>query len=138
MPRRGAGRTYGAYIVAMLFLTHVLSHVDRMALAGLLPAIKVDFTLSDVELGLLTGIAFSLSYALVGIPIARIADRANRRNIVGAAVIIWSVMTAASGAAGQFGSLMLARIGVGAGEAGCIPPAHSMIDRKSTRLNSSH
>src|SRR3546814_15135434 len=119
MPRRGAGRTYGAYIVAMLFLTHVLSHVDRMALAGLLPAIKVDFTLSDVELGLLTGIAFSLSYALVGIPIARIADRANRRNIVGAAVIIWSVMTAASGAAGQFGSLMLARIGVGAGEAGC-------------------
>lgn len=124
---RTIGRTYGTYIVVVLFLTHVLSYMDRMALAVLLPAIKIDFALTDLQLGLLTGIAFSVSYALAGIPIARVADRSNRRNIIGVAVIVWSGMTAASGAAAQFWSLMLARIGVGAGEAGCIPPAHSMI-----------
>lgn len=116
-----------AWIVLILFLSHVLSYMDRMALAVLLPAIKLDFHLSDAQLGLLTGIAFTASYALAGIPIARVADRANRRNVIGIAVIVWSVMTAASGAAANFWSLMLARVGVGAGEAGCIPPAHSMI-----------
>lgn len=126
-PAPATSRVYGGYIVAILFLTHVLSYMDRMALAVLLPAIKVDFSLSDVQLGLLTGIAFSASYALAGLPIARFADRANRRNVIGVAVLVWSGMTAASGAAAQFWSLMLARIGVGAGEAGCIPPAHSMI-----------
>src|SRR3546814_11206229 len=118
MPRRAAGRTYGAYIVAMLFLTHVLSHVDRMALAVLLPAIKVDFTLSDVELGLITGIAFSLSYALVGLPIARIAALANRPNIVGAAVITRCFMTASSARSGTFGSVMPTSNGRGAGTGG--------------------
>lgn len=124
---QGLSRTYMAWIVLVLFLTHVLSYVDRLALAVLLPAIKLDLHFSDTQLGLLTGIAFAASYALAGLPIARIADRSNRRNVIGFAVIVWSAMTAASGMAAQFWSLMLARIGVGVGEAGCIPPAHSMI-----------
>ncbi len=123
----GLSRPALAYIVGLLFLSHVLSYIDRMALAVLLPSIKQDFDLSDLQLGLLTGIAFTASYAIVGIPIARLADRSNRRNVIGIAVVIWSGMTALTGAALQFWQLMLARIGVGAGEAGCIPPAHSMM-----------
>lgn len=118
---------YIAFVVVMLFLTHVLGYVDRMAMAVLLPAIKRDLSFTDAELGLLTGIAFTFSYALLGVPVARIADRGNRRNVIGVAIIIWSAATAASGAVHNFIQMFLARVGVGAGEAGCIPPAHSMI-----------
>jgi predicted MFS family arabinose efflux permease len=76
---------------------------------------------------MLTGFAFALFYATLGIPIARFADRSNRRNLIAVALAIWSAMTAFSGLAQNFWQLLLARIGVGVGEAGCSPPAHSMI-----------
>ena len=94
--------SYGYYAVTILFLVHVLGYLDRMAIAVLLPAIKRDLTFSDAELGLLTGIAFTASYALLGIPVARRADRGNRRNVIGIAVIVWSAMTAVCGLAGNF------------------------------------
>lgn len=126
-PATTSANAYAAYVVVMLFLTHVLGYVDRMAMAVLLPSIKRDLAFSDAELGLLTGIAFTFSYALLGVPVARIADRGNRRNVIGIAIVIWSAATAASGMVHNFVQMFLARVGVGAGEAGCIPPAHSMI-----------
>jgi predicted MFS family arabinose efflux permease len=98
-----------------------------MALAALAPLIQRDLHLSDTQLGLLTGFAFSLFYAVCGIPIARWADRGIRRNIIGLALMTWSVMTALSGAAQNFWHLFVARVGIGAGEAGCLPPAQSII-----------
>lgn len=115
------------YIVGLLFLTNVMGYIDRLALAILLPSIKGEFALTDLQLGILTGIAFTLSYAVFGIPIARLADRGNRRTVLSISVAVWSVMTALTGAANGFVHLLLARIGVGIGEAGCVPPAHSMI-----------
>jgi predicted MFS family arabinose efflux permease len=89
--------------------------------------IKADLGLSDTQLGLLTGFAFALFYATLGIPIARLADKGNRRNLIAGALTIWSAMTAMSGLAQNFWHLLIARIGVGIGEAGCSPPAHSII-----------
>ena len=93
----------------------------------LLPAIRAEFQVSDSMLGLLAGTAFALFYVTLGIPVALIADRWNRRNLIAWAVAIWSGMTALSGFAANFAQLALARVGVGIGEAGCSPPAHSMI-----------
>ncbi len=115
------------YVVSLLTLVNVFNYTDRMALAVLAPAIKKDLELSDAQLGLLVGLAFSLFYAVCGIPIARWADRGIRRNIIALALATWSLMTAASGAAQNFWQLFLARLGVGAGEAGCLPPAWSIL-----------
>ena len=98
-----------------------------MLLSVLLPLIKEDLQLSDTQLGLVTGFAFALFYATFGIPIARLADLWVRKRIISIALVFWSIMTALCGAAQNFAHLMLARIGVGAGEAGCIPPSHSLI-----------
>ena len=111
----------------MLAIVYMFNFVDRQILAILLPAIQAEFQVGDTVLGLLAGTAFALFYVTLGIPIARIADRFNRRNLIAAAVAIWSGMTALSGLAGNIWHLTLARIGVGIGEAGCTPPAHSMI-----------
>jgi predicted MFS family arabinose efflux permease len=116
-----------AYIVALLFITYVLSYMDRLALAVLLPAIKTEFRLTDLQLGLLSGLAFTLSYALFGIPLARMADNGSRRWVLSVSVLLWSAMTAFTGEALGFTQLVIARIGVGVGEAGCVPPAHSII-----------
>ena len=89
--------------------------------------IKKDLQLSDTELGLLTGFAFAVFYATLGVPLAVLSDRMNRRNIVAAAVTVWSVMTAACGIAQNYAQLLIARIGVGIGEAGSSPQSHSMI-----------
>jgi predicted MFS family arabinose efflux permease len=118
---------YAWYVVGLLSIVSTFSYMDRMALAALAPMIKQDLQLSDSQLGLLTGFAFSLFYAVCGIPIARWADRGVRRNIIGLALAAWSVMTALSGAAQSFTHLFLARVGIGAGEAGCLPPAQSII-----------
>ncbi len=115
------------YVISLLAVVNAINYMDRMALSVLLPAIKADLELSDGQLGLLVGLAFSVFYAVCGIPIARWADRGNRRNIITLALVVWSAMTALSGAAQNFIHLFLARIGVGAGEAGCIPPSQSMI-----------
>lgn len=113
--------------LGLLTLTYFFSYMDRQILAILLEDIKADLLLSDTQLGLLTGFAFALFYATLGIPVARLADRMNRRNIITAALTIWSAMTALCGLAQNFTHLLLARIGVGIGEAGSSPPSHSII-----------
>jgi len=90
-------------------------------------AIKLDLSLSDAQLGLLTGFAFAMFYVTAGIPIARLADRSNRRNIVAVSVGLWSFMTAISGFVQNYLQLLLARVGVGVGEAGGSPPSHSIV-----------
>lgn len=115
------------YAMLILTVVNIFNYMDRMAMAIMLPAIKADLSLSDGQLGLLVGIAFSLFYAICGIPIARWADRGVRRNIVALSLSVWSLMTALSGAAQNYWQLFAARMGVGAGEAGGLTPAQSMI-----------
>jgi MFS family permease len=118
---------YRNYALALLLLVYVVNFVDRQILTILLEAIKHDLGLSDTQLGFLTGIAFALFYAIAGIPIARWADRGTRRSIVALGLALWSGMTALCGLAQNFTHLMLARIGVGLGEAACQPSSHSLI-----------
>lgn len=118
---------YVWYVVALLTLVNVVNYMDRTALAVLAPLIKVDLSLSDTDLGLLVGVAFALFYAICSLPIARWADRGNRRNIIALAMAAWSVMTAVSGTAQHFWHLFIARMGVGVGEAGGLPPAQSLL-----------
>lgn len=113
--------------MVILAIVYMFNFVDRQILAILLPAIKAEFGASDAVLGMLAGTAFALFYVTLGVPIAQYADRANRRNLLAACVAIWSAMTAVSGFAQNIWHLALARIGVGVGEAGCSPAAHSMI-----------
>jgi predicted MFS family arabinose efflux permease len=115
------------YSLAILTVVYTFNFIDRQILAILLPAIKAEFQVADWVLGFLVGTSFAVFYALLGMPIALLADRWNRRNLVAASLAIWSVMTALSGLAANFVQLAVARIGVGVGEAGCSPPAHSMI-----------
>ena len=115
------------YALVMLAIVYRFNFVDRQILAILLPALRDEFQVSDAWLGFLTGPAFAMFYIVLGIPIARYADRHNRRNLIALAVAVWSGMTALSGLAVNFVQLALARVGVGVGEAGCSPPAHSMI-----------
>jgi predicted MFS family arabinose efflux permease len=116
-----------SYVLGVLVVVYTFNFIDRQILSILLEPIKLDLGLSDTQLGLLTGFAFALFYATLGIPIARFADRSNRRNLIAAALVVWSGMTALSGTATNFWYLLLARIGVGVGEAGCSPSAHAII-----------
>ncbi|MBV7255669.1 MFS transporter [Pacificimonas sp. WHA3] len=113
--------------LTLLTITYFFSYMDRQILSILLEDIKADLLLNDAQLGYLSGIAFALFYATLGIPIAALADRKNRRNIIAIALTAWSAMTALCGLAQNFTQLLLARIGVGVGEAGSSPPSHSMI-----------
>nr|WP_223176619.1 MFS transporter [Sphingomonas hominis] len=115
------------WTLALLTLTYFFSFMDRQILAILLEAIKADLKLSDTQLGLLSGLVFAIFYATLGIPIARLADRTSRKRIIAISLAVWSAMTALSGFAQNFTQLMLARIGVGVGEAGAGPPSHSII-----------
>ncbi|MDH4124950.1 MAG: MFS transporter [Gammaproteobacteria bacterium] len=115
------------YALAMLAVVYMFNFIDRQILAILLPSIRAEFQVGDFVLGLLAGTAFALFYVILGVPVARLADRVNRRNLIALAVAIWSGMTALSGLAANIWQLALARIGVGIGEAGCSPPAHAMI-----------
>jgi predicted MFS family arabinose efflux permease len=115
------------YVLGTLVVIYTFNFIDRQILSILLEPIKLDLGLSDTQLGMLTGFAFALFYATLGIPIARWADRGNRRNLIAVALTVWSAMTALSGLAQNFWQLLIARVGVGVGEAGCSPPAHSMI-----------
>ena len=111
----------------MLTLVYVFNFVDRQLIVILQESIKKDLKLSDTQLGLLSGFTFAIFYVTLGIPIARFADRSNRRNTVTVSLALWSIMTTLSGLAKNFIQLLLARIGVGIGEAGGSPPAHAMI-----------
>lgn len=118
---------YRFYVLAVLTVVYVFNFVDRQLLVILQEPIKDELALSDTQLGLLTGFAFALFYVICGIPIARWADKGNRRSIIALALTVWSVMTAMCGLAANYAHLLLARVGVGVGEAGGSPPAHSMI-----------
>ncbi len=115
------------YTLAILTIVYAFNFIDRQILVILQPLIKEDLNLSDTQLGLLSGIAFAAFYTILGIPIARLADKTNRRNIIAISLTVWSAMTALSGLAQNYVQLLLARLGVGVGEAGGSPPAHSMI-----------
>ena len=114
-------------VLVMLTLVYTFNFIDRQILVILQEPIKAELGLSDAQLGLLTGFSFALVYVTAGIPIAWLADRSNRRNIVAASLAFWSLMTALSGLVQNYGQLLAARIGVGVGEAGGSPPSHSMI-----------
>ncbi len=118
---------YRTYVLTMLVVVYVFNFLDRQIVTILAEPIKVDLGLSDTEIGLMTGLAFAVFYTVLGIPIARLADRANRVSIISAALVVWSGMTAFCGLAQNFAQMLAARIGVGVGEAGCSPPAHSLI-----------
>jgi MFS family permease len=120
-------KNYRRYVLFLLTIVYALNFVDRQILVILQESIKADMVLSDAQLGLLTGFAFAIFYVSVGIPIARWADVGNRKNIVAGAVAVWSGMTALSGLTQNFYQLLLARIGVGIGEAGGSPPSHSIL-----------
>ena len=128
------------YALGILVVVYTFNFIDRQILSILLESIKTDLGLSDTSLGFLTGFAFALFYATLGIPIAKYADKGNRRNLIALSIGVWSFMTALSGLAQNFFHLLFARIGVGVGEAGCSPPAHSMIadyfpaNKRSTAL----
>lgn len=128
------------YALCLLTVVYSFNFIDRQLLAILQESIKAELSLSDSQLGLLTGFAFAIFYVTAGIPIARWADRANRRNIVAGSLFIWSFMTAISGLVNNYLQLLLARIGVGIGEAGGSPPSHSIIsdifppDRRATAI----
>ena len=115
------------YTLFLLVLVFTSSHVDRQIVAILQEPIKAHFSITDTELGLLTGVMFALFYATLGMPMAMWADRRNRRNLITFSISLWSLMTALCGAAMQFWQLLIARIGVGVGEAGSNPPSHSII-----------
>ena len=115
------------YLLGLLAIILACNYTDRVVLSVVLEHIKADLRLSDTQLGVLSGIAFALFYSVMGLPIARWADRGNRVTIIGVTAALWSLAAAACGSARSFVQLMLIRIVVGVGEAGCIPPAHSLI-----------
>lgn len=116
-----------AYVLLVLVLVYTVNFIDRVVISIVQEPIKHEFALTDGQLGLMAGPAFVLFYATLGIPIARLAERYNRTTILAACTALWSAMTALCGAATSFPGLFLARIGVGVGEAGCTPPAQSLI-----------
>lgn len=113
--------------LALLTAAYFFSYMDRQILAILQEDIRAELHLSDTQLGLLAGFAFAIFYATLGLPVARLADKGNRVTIIAIALTIWSAMTAVCGLAQNFVQLLLARIGVGIGEAGSSPPSHSII-----------
>ena len=118
---------YTRYALGLLLVVYVVNFLDRQVVAILLQSIKRDLDLSDTQLGAFSGVAFALLYSILGVPIARLADRGVRRSLIAIALFVWSGMTALQGLASSFFWLFAARVGVGIGEAGCSPPAHSMI-----------
>jgi predicted MFS family arabinose efflux permease len=118
---------YRWLVLVVLTIVYTFNFVDRQILVILQEPIKAELGLSDAQLGVLTGFSFALIYVCAGIPIAWLADRSNRKNIIAGSLALWSGMTALSGMVGSYSQLVLARLGVGLGEAGGSPPAHSMI-----------
>src|SRR6201998_119882 len=115
------------YVLGILTLVYALNFLDRTIFNVLIEPIKKEFALSDTTMGLLAGFGFVLFYSLLGIPIARVADRINRRNIVALAFAFWSAMTLLCGMAKSVGTLALARTGVGIGESAGTPASQSLI-----------
>ncbi len=118
---------YAWYVLGILLIAYISSFIDRQILALLVKPIKASFDISDTQMGLLMGLSFALFYTLLGIPIGLMADRMNRKKIIGWGIAIWSLMTVLCGLADSFAMLFFARVGVGIGEAALSPAAYSMI-----------
>ena len=118
---------YRYYVLGVLLVVYVFNFIDRQILSILMEPVRADLGLSDTQLGFLSGIAFALFYATLGIPIARLADRTSRTGVIAVCVGVWSAMTAVCGLAQNFWQMLAARIGVAIGEAGGSPPSHSLI-----------
>ncbi len=133
-------KAYRAYVLFVLVIIYTFNFIDRLLISIVQEPIKAEFGVSNFQLGLLGGPVFAILYTLLGIPIARFAERANRITIVSIGAALWSVMTAACGMAGNFVQLALCRLGVGIGEAACVPPSQSAIadyfpaDRRASAL----
>lgn len=120
-------RGYRSMVLGLLLAAYTVNFIDRTILSILGPAIRADLGLTSTQIGLLGGLYFALLYTVLGIPIARLAERFSRVNILALSLVVWSGFTALCGLAGNFAMLALCRFGVGVGEAGCSPPAHSLI-----------
>ena len=114
-------------MLSVLTLGYIFNFIDRQVMTILLEPIKAEFGATDTQMGLLTGLAFALLYATLGVPMARLADRWSRRNVLAMSMAVWSGMTALCATASSFGQLALYRIGVGVGEAGGMPPSQSLL-----------
>ena len=118
------------YVLAVLTIVYALNIADRFSISTLIEPIRLELHLSDSGVAFVTGVALALFYVTVGIPIAALADRANRRNILAVAIAVWSGMTALCGLAQNYWQLLLARFAVGIGEAGGTPPSTSILADK--------
>ena len=125
--RPGFSLGYRRWMLSLLVTIYACSFIDRIIVSTVGQAIKVELKLTDTQFGLLTGAAFALFYALLGIPIGRLAERVSRVNIIAACIALWSVMTMLCGTAGGYWQLLIYRMGVGVGEGGCSPAAHSLL-----------
>jgi MFS family permease len=117
----------GWYLITVLMVAYVLSFIDRVVLGLLVGPIRADLHISDTQMSVLYGFGFAIFYTTLGLPIARLADRHDRRAIIAVGIAAWSLMTAACGIARNYAELLLARVGVGVGEAALSPAAYSMI-----------
>ncbi len=118
---------YPWYVSAVLSLAYMFGQIDRMVLNLLVEPIRADLGISDTQISLLQGFAFSIAIAIGGIPIAWLADRFSRRNIAGIGIVFWSLMTMLCGLASSFSHLFLARVGLGIGESSLTPASYSML-----------
>lgn len=137
---KAGGEGYRRYLLTILVLIYALNFLDRQIINILAESIKRDLEISDTQLGLLTGTAFGIFYSLLGLPIARLADRSHRVNIIAASLAIWSALTAVCGLTHTYAQLFIARLGVGIGEAGGTPASQALIsdhfpvDRRATAM----
>lgn len=123
----GYSKAYLRYVLFILFMMNTLAFVDRAVINVLAQPIKEDLALTDGQVGILAGLAFMIVYTVAALPLARLAERANRVNLIAACMVVWSLATAAGGIASNYLQLVLSRVGVGAGESGATPTAHSVI-----------
>ena len=122
-----ARRGYAAYVIAVLFLAFMCAYLDRQVIGLLTPALKASLHLTDVQVSLLHGLAFVSIFALAGLPIGHLIDRADRRRILAIGIAFWSLATVACGLAETFWQLFAARLAVGLGEACLAPAAVSLV-----------
>jgi MFS family permease len=123
-PRAGL---YPYLVLGVLLVVYILNYLDRQLVSILVEPIRKELGFSDTQLGLITGLVFAVFYSICGVPVAWMADRMNRVRIVAVACGLWSLFTGACGLAGSFAQLALARVGVGIGEAGGVPPSYAIL-----------
>jgi MFS family permease len=117
----------GWYVTGVLILAYMVSYLDRQMLTLMVDPIRQTFGISDLQISLLHGFAFAIFYTVLGLPMGRIADRYNRRNLIVGGIVFWSLMTSLCGVARSYGQMFLARVGVGVGESTLSPAAYSIL-----------